>query len=307
MSQVADTLFFGGGRSESPLASRATLEGTGEGSTSDLCGIASGEAVSEAPSKFYMARVISVCNQKGGVGKTTTAVNLGAYLASRGKYVLLVDLDSQANATVGLGVNIEREAPNVYHALVNDQNPHAVLHKTSMFGFDVLPATQVLAGATVELVSMAEREYRLRKVLSHVRNNYDFVMIDCPPSLGLLTVNALAASDRVLIPVQCEYYALEGLGQLMRTIELVKNGLNSDLQVLGVLLTMYDKRNQLARAVLNEVSKNFPGRVFRAVVPRTVSLAEAPSFGKTILQFDPGSKAARSYDELANEIISLNE
>jgi chromosome partitioning protein len=254
-----------------------------------------------------MARVIAVCNQKGGVGKTTTAINLGAYLAARGKYVLLADLDSQANATVGLGVNLEPDALNIYHTLVNDQNPHSVLRKTNLFGYDVLPAAQILAGATVELVGMAEREYRLRKVFSHVRNNYDFIMVDCPPSLGLLTVNALAAADRVLIPVQTEYFALEGLGQLMRTIELVKSGLNPDLQVLGVLLTMYDKRNQLARGVLNEVSKNFPGRVFQAVVPRTVSLAEAPSFGKTIMQFDPDSKGARSYRELAEEIIALNE
>lgn len=254
-----------------------------------------------------MARVIAVCNQKGGVGKTTTAVNLGAYLAARGKYVLLVDLDSQANATVGLGVNIGPETPNVYHALVNDQNPHTVLHKTGMFGYDIMPANQVLAGATVELVGMQEREYRLRKVLAHVRNNYDFILVDCPPSLGLLTVNALAAADRVVIPVQTEYYALEGLGQLMRTIELVRHGLNPELQVLGVLLTMYDKRNQLSRQVLNEVAKNFPGRVFQAVVPRTISLAEAPSFGKTIMQFDPGSKGARSYRELAEEIIALNE
>ena len=254
-----------------------------------------------------MARVIAVCNQKGGVGKTTSAVNLGAYLASRGKYVLLADLDSQANATVGLGINMEEDSLNIYHSLVNDMNPQSAVRKTSMFGYDVLPATQILAGATVELVGMEEREYRLRRVFSHLRNNYDFILVDCPPSLGLLTVNALAAADRVLIPVQCEYYALEGLGQLMRTIELVKNGLNPDLQVLGVLLTMYDRRNQLSRQVLNEVSKNFPGRVFHAVVPRTVSLAEAPSFGKTILQFDSSSKGARSYRELAQEIISLNE
>jgi chromosome partitioning protein len=253
-----------------------------------------------------MARIISVCNQKGGVGKTTTAVNLGAYLASQGKYVLLVDLDSQANATVGLGVQIGADTPTVYHALVNDQNPHTALHKTSLFGYDIMPASQVLAGATVELVGMAEREYRLRNVLAHVRNNYDYILVDCPPSLGLLTVNALAASDRVLIPVQCEYYALEGLGQLMRTIELVRNGVNRDLQVLGVLLTMYDKRNQLARGVLNEVRKNFPGRVFEAVVPRNISMAEAPSFGKTILQFDPTSKGAKAYRELANEILRLS-
>lgn len=252
-----------------------------------------------------MARVISICNQKGGVGKTTTSTNLGGYLAALGKYVLLVDLDSQANATGGLGISIGDEGHNVYHALVNDQNPQPFIRKTSIFGFDVLPSAQNLAGATVELVSMEQRESRLKRVLDHVRTNYDYILIDCPPSLGLLTINALAASERVLIPVQCEYYALEGLGQLMRTIDLVRDGLNPDLQVLGVLLTMYDKRNQLARQVLNEVMKNFPGRVFESVVPRTISLAEAPSFGKTILQFDPGSSAARAYKQLAEEIIKL--
>jgi chromosome partitioning protein len=252
-----------------------------------------------------MARIISICNQKGGVGKTTTSTNLGAYLAALGKYVLLVDLDSQANATGGLGVSVGDDGYNVYHALVNDQNPQMFIRKSSIFGFDVLPSAQSLAGATVELVGMQERETRLKKVLDHVRTNYDYILVDCPPSLGLLTVNALAASERVLIPVQCEYYALEGLGQLLKTIELVREGLNPDLQVLGVLLTMYDKRNQLARQVLNEVMKNFPGRVFESVIPRTISLAEAPSFGKTILQFDPSSSAARAYKQLAEEIIKL--
>ncbi|MDP2647833.1 MAG: AAA family ATPase [Candidatus Yanofskybacteria bacterium] len=250
-----------------------------------------------------MARIISICNQKGGVGKTTTSINLGAYLAALGKYVLLVDLDSQANATVGLGVNVGNGDYNVYHALINDQNPQGFLRKTSLFGFDILPAAQSLAGASVELVTMEGRETRLKKVLDSLRTNYDYIIIDCPPSLGLLTVNALTASERVLIPVQCEYFALEGLGQLLKTIELVRGSLNSDLQVLGVLLTMYDKRNQLSRQVLNEVMKNFPGRVFEAVIPRTVSLAESPSFGKTILQFDPTSSAARAYRQLAEEII----
>jgi chromosome partitioning protein len=253
-----------------------------------------------------VARIIAVCNQKGGVGKTTTSVNLGAYLAAMGKYVLLVDLDSQANATIGLGMDLHPTAHNVYHSLVSDTNPLGLIHKTSIFGYDILPATQALAGATVELVSMQEREYRLRRALGHLRNNYDYILVDCPPSLGLLTINALAAADRVLIPVQCEYYALEGLGQLMRTIELVRGGLNQDLAVLGVVLTMYDKRNQLSRQVHAEVSSKFPGRVFEAVVPRVVSVAEAPSFGKTILQHDPGSKAADAYRRLAEEIIRLN-
>ncbi len=255
---------------------------------------------------MWVARIIAICNQKGGVGKTTTSVNLGAYLAAMGKYVLLVDLDSQANATIGLGMDLHPTAHNVYHSLVSDTNPLGLVKKTSIFGYDILPATQALAGATVELVGMQEREYRLRRALGHLRNNYDYILVDCPPSLGLLTINALAAADRVLIPVQCEYYALEGLGQLMRTIELVRGGLNQDLAVLGVVLTMYDKRNQLSRQVHAEVSSKFPGRVFEAVVPRVVSVAEAPSFGKTILQHDPSSKAADAYRRLAEEIIRLN-
>ncbi|MEK7195041.1 MAG: ParA family protein [Patescibacteria group bacterium] len=253
-----------------------------------------------------MARIIAICNQKGGVGKTTTAINLGAYLAAAGKFVLLADLDSQANATVGLGVQLASESQNVYHALIDDLNPEVLIRKTSLFGFDILPASQNLAGATVELVSMDSRESRLKKVLGAVRGNYDYILVDCPPSLGLLTINALAAAEQVLIPVQCEYYALEGLGQLMNTIDLVKGSVNPDLQVLGVVLTMYDKRNQLAHQVVNEVMKNFPGRVFEAMIPRTVSLAEAPSFGKTILQFDPGSRAARAYHQLAEEILKLS-
>jgi len=253
-----------------------------------------------------MARVIAVCNAKGGVGKTTTATNLSSFLAAIGKYVLLVDMDPQGNATSGLGIHVPENGSNVYHAIVSDLNPQLAIKKSSLFGLDVLPAAQSLAGANVELVSMEQREFRLKQVLNPIRNNYDYIIIDCPPSLGLLTVNALAASERVIIPVQCEYYALEGLSQLVKTVELVRGGLNPDLQVLGVLLTMYDRRNQLSNQVLNEVSKNFPGRVFNAVIPRTVSLAESPSFGKTILQFDPDSKAARAYRQLAEEVIRLN-
>ena len=252
-----------------------------------------------------MARVIAVCNAKGGVGKTTTATNLSSFLAAIGKYVLLVDMDPQGNATSGLGIHVPENGSNVYHAIVSDLNPQLAIKKSSLFGLDVLPAAQSLAGANVELVSMEQREFRLKQVLNPIRNNYDYIIIDCPPSLGLLTVNALAASERVIIPVQCEYYALEGLSQLVKTVELVRGGLNPDLQVLGVLLTMYDRRNQLSNQVLNEVSKNFPGRVFNAVIPRTVSLAESPSFGKTILQFDPDSKAARAYRQLAEEVIRL--
>ena len=252
-----------------------------------------------------MARIITICNAKGGVGKTTTAINLSAYMAAMGKYILLVDMDSQANATGGLGVKVGDEDYNVYHALIDDRNMETLIKRTSIFGFDILPAASSLAGATVELASMEERETRLKLALNSIRTNYDYIIIDCPPSLSLITVNALTASEKVIIPVQCEYFALEGLGQLLKTVELVRGGLNPDLQVLGVLLTMYDRRNQLSNQVMNEVHKNFPGRVFDAVIPRTVSLAEAPSFGKTILQFDPDSKAARAYRQLAEEVIRL--
>ena len=239
------------------------------------------------------------------MGKTTTAINLAAFMAMHGKYVLLVDMDPQANATAGIGVSVSEDHPNVYHCIVNDQNPSSMLKKTTIFGFDVLPASQSLAGATVELVSMEEREFRLKNVLNGLRMNYDYILIDCPPSLGLLTVNALAASENLIIPVQCEYFALEGLGQLLKTVELVRDSLNPDLQVLGVLLTMYDKRNQLARHVLNEVNKNFPGRVFDVVISRAIDLAEAPSYGKSILQFNPSSKAASEYRRFAEEVIKL--
>lgn len=252
-----------------------------------------------------MARIINICNEKGGVGKTTTAVNLGSYLAALGKYVLAVDLDPQANATNGLGVKMEDDHLNIYHSLVGEESPGSYLRKTSLFGFDLLPASKSLAGATVELVNLGEREFRLKKVLNAIRTNYDYILIDSPPSLGLLTINGLAAAEEVIIPVQCEYYALEGLSNLMKTIDLVRSSLNSQLKIAGVLLTMYDKRNRLARAVAREVQKNFPGRVFNSIIPRSVSLAEAPSFGKTILQFDPDSRAGRAYRELAEEIVRL--
>ena len=252
-----------------------------------------------------MARIIGVINAKGGVGKTTTANNLGAYLAAMGKYVLLVDLDPQANATSGMGFHLADEHLNLYHTMIDGQEPEAIIQKSALFGFDVLPAAPNLAGATVELVDMEEREYRLKKVLDKIRTNYDYILIDSPPSLGLLTINGLVAAERVIIPVQCEYYALEGLTQLFKTVDLVKNSLNPQLKILGVLLTMYDKRNKLANEIVLEVKKNFPGRVFDTIIPRSVSLAEAPGFGKTILQFDERSKGAQAYKELAEEIIKL--
>jgi chromosome partitioning protein len=252
-----------------------------------------------------MARIIGIVNAKGGVGKTTTANNLGAYLAAKGKYVLLVDLDPQANATAGLGLHLADDHLNLYHLLINGDEPEAIIRKSSLFGFDVLPSAENLAGATVELVDMEEREFKLKKALNKIRTNYDYILIDSPPSLGLLTVNGLVAAEQVIIPVQCEYYALEGLGQLVKTIDLVRNSLNPQLKILGVLLTMYDKRNKLANQIVMEVKKNFPGHVFDTIIPRAVSLAEAPSFGKTILQFDESSKAAEAYEQLAEEVIKL--
>ncbi|MBI2057549.1 MAG: ParA family protein [Candidatus Yanofskybacteria bacterium] len=252
-----------------------------------------------------MARIINIVNAKGGTGKTTTAVNLSAYLAAMGKYVLLVDLDAQANATSGLGVKIDEDHPHIYHAIVNQEPLPSIIKKTSLFGFDILPAGASLAGASVELVSVDNRELCLKNSLNSVRTNYDYIIIDSAPSLSLLTVNGLAAAEEIIIPVQCEYYALEGLGNLLKTIDLVRESLNPQLKVAGVLLTMYDKRNRLARAVVREVQKNFPGKVFEAIIPRSISLAEAPSFGKTILQFDPDSKAGRAYRQLADEVIKL--
>ena len=254
-----------------------------------------------------MARVIGIINAKGGVGKTTTANNLGAYLAALGKYVLLVDLDPQANATSGLGVRLEDDHVNLYHTLVANEEPEAIIRKTQLFGFDILPAAPSLAGATVELVDMDEREFKLKNALNKIRTNYDYILIDSPPSLGLLTINGLAAAEQVIIPVQCEYYALEGLTQLFKTIDMVRSSLNPQLQILGVLLTMYDKRNKLANEIVMEVKKNFPGNVFETVIPRSVSLAEAPGFGKTILQFDERSKGAQAYKELAEEILKISQ
>ena len=252
-----------------------------------------------------MARIIGIINAKGGVGKTTSVLSLGSFLAAKGKYVLIVDLDPQANATSGLGVRLGDDHVNLYHTLVADTEPEAIIKKTSLFGLDLLPSAPSLAGANVELVETEEREFSLKKALDRIRTNYDYVLIDSPPSLGLLTINGLVAAEQVIIPVQCEYYALEGLTQLFKTIDMVRASLNPRLQILGVLLTMYDKRNKLANEVVAEVKKNFPGRVFETVIPRVVSLAEAPGFGKTILQFDPKSKGAEAYQTLAEEILKL--
>ncbi len=254
-----------------------------------------------------MARVISISNQKGGTGKSTTAVNLASYLAAIGKYVLLVDIDPQGNASSGVGINPQTVPLNLYHSLVGGLLPEEVIKKTGFFGFDVIPAAPDLAGATVELVNLPSREFKLYELLQRVRTNYDYILIDCPPSLGLLTINGLVAADEVIIPVQCEYYALEGLGQLLRTIDLVQENLESPIKIKGALLTMYDRRNRLSRQVRKEMERNFSEYVFESVIPRCVKLAEAPSFGKSILQYNPHSKGAKAYRQLAQEIIELDK
>lgn len=252
-----------------------------------------------------MARLISLCNQKGGVGKSTTAMNLAAFLAAFGKRVLFVDIDPQANATSGFGINPRKLGKSLYDVLIGKAPASAVLKKTPFFSLDLLPASIALAGAAIELVDIPHREYRLKEALESVRRNYDFVIIDCPPSLGLLTINALTASQKALIPVQCEYYALEGLADLLRTIQLVNANLKTRVAVMGALLTLYDRKSRLHRAVAKEIRRKFPGYVFEAIIPRNVSLAEAPSFGKTILQYDPYSHGAKAYRQLAEEVLKM--
>lgn len=252
-----------------------------------------------------MAKIITLTNQKGGTGKTTSAINLAAFLAAMGKFVLLVDLDPQGNATSGLGIQTDTAKKSLYHALAGQISPDEAIKKSGILGLEILPASPDLAGATVELVNVSQREFRLQKLLSTIRTSYDYILIDCPPSLGLLTVNGLVAADSIIIPVQCEYYALEGLSQLFNTVKLIQESLQPNLNLLGAVLTMYDKRNRLSRQVLKEVIRYFPGRVFEAIIPRNVSLAEAPSYGQPILKYDPHSKGAKAYRQLAEEVISL--
>lgn len=249
-----------------------------------------------------LPRIFAVANQKGGVGKTTTAVNLGAALAEGGYRVLVVDLDPQGNATTGLGVNARNLEHSVYDALLHDVPIDDIVEATSLRNLFVVPATIDLAGAEIELVPVFSRELRLRKTLEPVRDEFDYVLIDCPPSLGLLTVNGLAAADEVVVPIQCEYYALEGVGHLMRNVNLVRSNLNSGLEVTTIIMTMYDARTKLAEQVVKEVRRHFGDRVCRNIVPRTVRLSEAPSFGQPIIVFDPSSRGAVAYRELAKEV-----
>ena len=253
-----------------------------------------------------MGRIISIANQKGGVGKTTTAVNVSAILAKRGKKVMLIDADPQGNASSGLG--LEKETENsLYDVLINDVDLESTLQDTNIKTLKVCPSNMNLAGAEVELVSLMSREQRLKEKLDLVKDDFDFIFIDCPPSLGLITLNSFTAADSVLIPVQCEYFALEGLGQLIDTINLVKKHLNKSLEIEGAVLTMYDMRTNLSNQVVKEVKRYFDDKVYKTVIPRNIKLSEAPSFGMPIGLYDPKSKGARAYEKLAREVMKANE
>jgi chromosome partitioning protein len=259
-------------------------------------------ATAEEPEGIVLPRIISIANQKGGVGKTTTAVNLGAALAELDFRVLVIDLDPQGNATTGMGISHRNVEGSIYDVIMNDAPIDDCVEPTSVRNLFVVPATIDLAGAEIELVPAFSRELKLRRALAQVRDDYDFTLIDCPPSLGLLTVNGLAASDDVLVPIQCEYYALEGLGQLLRNVSLVKTNLNPSLDMRGIVLTMYDARTKLAEQVEREVRAHFGSKVYRTVVPRTVRISEAPSFGQPVTVFDSSSRGAVAYRELAKEV-----
>jgi chromosome partitioning protein len=261
-------------------------------------------AEDDEPESYELPRIMAIANQKGGVGKTTTSVNLGAALAEMGFRVLVVDLDPQGNATTGLGVNARELGGSIYDVIMNDAPVEDCVEPTSLKHLFVAPATIDLAGAEIELVPAFSRELKLRRALHEIRDDYDFMLIDCPPSLGLLTVNGLAAADDVIVPIQCEYYALEGLSQLIRNVSLVQKNLNPSLAVRGIVLTMYDARTKLADQVEQEVRNHFARTVYQTVIPRTVRLSEAPSFGQPIILFDPTSRGAVAYRELAKEVSS---
>ncbi len=250
-----------------------------------------------------MGRVICICNQKGGVGKTTTAVNLAACLALSERHTLLIDLDPQANASSGVGVRLSAGQSSVYDLLLGRENAQKVIMKTELEYLDILPASQDLIGAEVELVSFSSRERFLKSAISSIIGGYDYTFIDCPPSLGFLTLNALVASDSVLVPIQCEYYALEGVGYLLKTIRRIQSALNSTLKVEGFLMTMFDPRNNLSHQVVEDVKKNLNGQVFATIIPRNVTLSESPSFGKPVVLYDIASRGAVGYLALAKEII----
>jgi len=253
-----------------------------------------------------MAHIYAFANQKGGVGKTTTAVNLGAYLAANGKRVLLIDLDPQANATSSLGIDKSRIEKSIYDTLIGDTPLADVVQLTKRVHLDLAPSTTAMSGAEVELVAMPDREKRLKRAVEGVSANYDYISIDCPPSLGLLTLNALVAAHGVIVPVQCEYLAMEGLTRLLQTIGIVRKSLNPRLTVRGLLMTMFDGRARLSQQVVDEVRRHFPDRVFDTVVPRSIRLGEAPSYGEPILSYAPSSSGAQAYAQLAHELLAMD-
>ncbi|GAB4115498.1 MAG: AAA family ATPase [Candidatus Caldatribacteriota bacterium] len=251
-----------------------------------------------------MAKIMAVTNQKGGVGKTTTAINLSACLAFYKKKVLLVDIDPQGNASSGMGINKNKIQRCIYDVLINQVPIDEIITSSQIKNLDVLPSTIQLAGAEIELVTYISRENRLKHSLKPIKDKYHYIIVDCPPSLGLLTLNSLTTADSIIIPIQCEYYALEGIGQLLNTINLVKENLNPSLEIEGILFTMYDSRTNLSRDVVNEVRKYFKGRIFESIIPRNVRVSEAPSYGKPVVVYDKNSKGAKAYRKLAKEVMS---
>ncbi|MBI9012969.1 MAG: ParA family protein [Clostridiales bacterium] len=254
-----------------------------------------------------MGKVISIFNQKGGVGKTTTNVNLSACLAKRGKRVLIIDNDPQGNSTSGVGIDKSQVPYSLYDVLVDGINPNDAIVETEYSNLFVLPSNVDLAGAEIELSSLDKREFRLKKAIDQIRDDYDYIFMDCPPSLGLLTINSLIAADSILIPIQCEYYALEGVSSLLNTYQLVKKSLNRDLEIQGVVLSMYDGRTNLSMQVLEEVKSHFGDKVYKSVIPRNVRLAEAPSYGMPIIHYDANSKGAYAFKKLARELVAQEE
>ena len=250
-----------------------------------------------------LKRVIAIANQKGGVGKSTTAVNMSGYLGDIGFKTLIIDFDPQSNSTSGLGINKDRIKTSIYDVIINNKDPKDAVIKTGYKNLYIIPSSIQLAGAEVEMVSSMKREYKLKSVIDAVKDDFDFIIIDCPPALSLLTINALTGAGEVLIPIQCEYYALEGLGQLINTIDLIKQNLNDGLRITGVVMTMFDQRTKLSEQVIEEVREYFPDKVYNTIIPRNIRLSEAPSYGKPIIDYDPNCKGAEAYRRLTEEVI----